>query len=166
MSTTDAGFIEGGKGKQSFSRIDSTEILRNIADMVGSDGERAPALLELLSMIQMDTRMGGLIPLKPVCIRQTAAIITNKQIVYCPAGSRIVIFDIFVSLNAATTIQWNCQDGVQLMSDMIAPLPGQGFTRTSPKGLFLPAGKSLCYSCTAAVAHSLDVSYALISTEQ
>ena len=155
---------EGRKGKRSFSQIDQTEILRNIADIVDGEGNRFHGLLELLSCIQMDLRNGGIVPCKPISVQNTTAI-SRQELVFCPAGSRIVVFDIFVSLNAATTISFVNQNNTKIMSDMIAPNPGQGFCRSSERGIHLGNGESLCYSCSGAVTHSLDISYAIIPTE-
>lgn len=154
---------EGRKGKRSFSQMDSTEILRNVGDIVDGEGNRFHGLLELLSCIQMDLRNGGIVPLKPITVQNTVAV-TRQQLIFCPAGSRIVIFDMFVSLNAGTTISFINQDNTRVMSDMIAPNPGQGFCRTSERGIHLGNGESLCYTCSAAVTHSLDISYAIIPT--
>lgn len=159
-----ADFDDAGKGKNTVSRLTAQEILQNLGDIVDKENNHAPALLEVINMIQMDNRMTGLLPMPPVCVRNAGgAAVANHPLIFCPGGKRIVIFDIFVSLTAACTISWSGQDVPQLMSDMIAPNPGQGFTRTSSKGIFLPKEKSLFYSCSAAVAHSLDVSYALLS---
>jgi hypothetical protein len=156
-----ADIDEGRKGKRSFSQMDSTEIIRNVADIVDEDGIRSHGLLELLSCIQMDLRNGGIVPLKPIVVRNTVAV-TRQQLIFCPAESRIVIFDIFVSLNAATTISFINQDNTRVMADMIAPNPGQGFCRTSERGVHLGNGESLCYTCSGAVTHSIDISYAII----
>jgi hypothetical protein len=146
--------------------MDATEILRNIADIVDEDGNRSHGVLELLASIQADLRNAGIVPQAVIPVYNAgASAVTGQQIVFCPGASQIVVFDVFCSLNAAATVSFVDQDNNRLMASMIAPNNGQGFVRTSQRGIFLPPGKSLHYSCSAAITHSLDVSYAIVPTE-
>lgn len=154
------------KGKNTLSKIDSVEIARNIADIVDENGIRAHGLLEILSSIQMNTRSLGTFPKAYKTFSGPEAVI-NKQLIFCPAGSRIVIFDIiFSSLNVSKTT-FHDQLGEKLFGSILIPdLNGNSVSKCSCKGIKLKSHRSLFISTTATANWTIEILYALLPTEE
>lgn len=157
-------YDNAGKGCESVSQLDSTVIARNIGDRVAADGTRDVGLLQLLNMIQMDVRNGGITP-GEVIVREGAGAVTGERILFCPAGSRIIIYDCRLAGAATGAATFEDQDGNAVFAgvyiDAGAIIAG-GFS--SARGIFLPAGKSIYLTVTVAAAWVMHLSYAMVPT--
>lgn len=144
---------------ESASNTPPDTLLRNFADRIGMDGSRDFSALRYIAGIAASLS----IPLPDKqAIYHGNAIAAGETVVKCLPGIRLVIFDIFVSLNAVCNIDFVDANGNYLWATMYGPNNGQGFTAHFPKGIWLPTGQPLAHNASAAVAYSIAVNYAEI----
>jgi hypothetical protein len=138
---------------------DITQLLRNVINRVAADGSKDINLLQFIQGLAANTA----IP-KPDRreIYHGNAIVTREQLIRGTPGMAIVISDLFVSLNGICNISFLDDDGNYVHPTMYGPNAGQGFTAHFTHGLWLPFGKGLAHSSTAAVAYSIGVNYTLV----
>jgi hypothetical protein len=151
-----------GKHLQTLSVASVTELARNLAHRVAEDDTLDAGLLEIINAIAINTAVIGLTPQQTV-IRSSSAAAAYSLLVKCPASARILVFDIFCSVNGATNISFHNKAGTAILPTFYAAAAGQGFVCNSMRGFWLPRGSSLFYSSSAAVAHNLIVSASVIT---
>jgi len=153
-----------GKQLQTLSRASLVDIARNLGHRVAEDNSLDAGLLELINAIAINTAVIGLTPQVTV-IRTSSAAVTYSLILKCPASARILVFDIFCSVNGATNLSFINKAGTAVLPTFYASAAGQGFVCNSMRGFWLPRGSSLFYSSSAAVAHNLVVSASVITDQ-
>jgi hypothetical protein len=153
---------ERGKGLATASKMTTTDLVRNLTDPVAVDGSRAMGAVEALHAIAANTSLPGLIP--TACLIYASAVAnTGLELIRCPGPtSRIVILDMFVSINAAVNLAFMNQLGNVVMAPFYGINAGQGFVKNFYRGLWLPLGSSLHYTASAAQQHSLEINYAIL----
>jgi hypothetical protein len=134
-------------------------LLRNFLDRVAMDGSRDIDALGYLGGIAASLAIP--LPDKSAVYAGTA-IVTGETVVKCLPGIRIVVFDIFVSMEGICNIAFVDHNGNALWGTMYGPGAGQGFVEHFPKGLWLPMGSPLAINASAAVNYSVAVNYAEI----
>jgi hypothetical protein len=145
----------------SHSMLSSTEIMRNIADLVEQDDSRSHGILELLSAIQCNTSFPGIIP-ESILFSGSAAV-TNSKALFCPGGSKILILDISASADGVSEISFNDQNSNPVFpSFFINNANGDTLSFSSFKGFFLQKSKSLYYTVSASVNWCLSISFKII----
>lgn len=150
---------EAGKGRMTTSKLSTQELLANLVDQVAQDGTRALGALDFLRNIAANTCRMGIIPTSKA-MNHSGAAVAGVTLVRCPGpDSRIVVLDMFVSLNDVAILTFIDQFGVAVLPTFYGPNAGQGFSRSSQYGLWLPKGRDLAYSCSGAILHSVEVSY-------
>jgi hypothetical protein len=153
---------EKSKYLETVSPASVDALIRNAMDRIGEDETRAPNLDETVEAIAINTALLGERPTRVV--RTSAAATTDFILIKATQGCRIVIFDMLVSLNAAANITFEDTNNTVVFPVFYAPNDGQGFVFNSMRGIWLPVSKGLQYTCSAAVAHSLFVSYSMVNS--
>jgi len=145
---------------QTGSQMSNDDLLRNLLHRVGSeDGVEDTNALQYLHSIANGTLMSGLAPNITKVLQGSD---TNMNLlVECPANMRIVVYDLFVSINSASSISFVDKFDTSLLSTLYGPNAGQGFTMSSLKGKFLPRSTSLYVQSSLAVNWSVDISYSV-----
>lgn len=146
--------------KEQASHMDDFELLRNLLHRVMMDGSEDINLLQYAQGIAANTAGLGLIPQATAVVVGTDA--TLNLLVNCLPNQRIRVFDILLSINAATVISFENSAGEDILARMYAPNAGQGFTMNSIRGKILPRGTGLFVQSTNAVNYSVDCSYAIV----
>ena len=145
--------------KEQHSHESVQELVRNLLHRVASDGSKDINALQYLQGIAANTSIFGANPHKTsVVVHNTVA--RQTLIPACP-NTRIRIFDVLLSINAACNISFYPDDKStnSIFTRMFAPNPGQGFSFNSIRGVPLPRGAGLCVVASAAVDYSVGVSY-------
>jgi hypothetical protein len=146
--------------KEQASHESSQELVRNALHRVASDGSEDINALQYLAGIAANTLLLGANPHKSsVVVHATTA---RQTLIAASPNTRIRIFDILLSINAACNISFYPDDKstTPIFPRMFAPNPGQGFSFNSIRGYPLPRGSGLCVVASAAVDYSVGVSYA------
>lgn len=146
---------------ESVSNAPIEQLLRNLIDRIDADGLREDGAYQLLQQIALNT----IVPrsyTKDVVVIDTSGIKTATKLIDCPPDKRIAVFDIYLSLNAATNVKFEYLDATDALGPMFAPNNGQGFVRNYPNGIVLKKGESLYYTNSANVSFGIEVNYALI----
>lgn len=142
--------------------MDSTEIIRNIADIVDENGVRAPGVLEILSSMQMDTRYQGIEP-ETVIIDSGSSAVANQRLLFCPAGSEIVIFDVGYSSLGVSVASFHDQNSNLVMGSIYThDANGTTVVKNSKKGIPLGESKSLFFTTTSVTNWDIEISFAII----
>lgn len=146
--------------KEQASLEQAIELLRNYHHRVGVDGTTKDFnALNYLQGIAANTALLGKGPDETAVV--TAAVTAAQTLIPCLPNQRIWVFDILLSINAATNITFQDQNGVDVLATMYAPNAGQGYSHNSVRGKPLPRGSSLLVASSNAVAYSVDASYAI-----
>ncbi len=140
------------------SKLDTTAILRNLADRIDSDGLEVDGVYELLSQVQNNTN--GVNPNQQSVTVDSTGAITKTMLINCPAGSRIAIRSVVASAAGATNFKFTDEDDVDVLASL--HLNANAAVVAPPQGIVLPEGKPLFYTVSAAVAFGLQVNFQLI----
>lgn len=145
--------------KEQASEMDSFELLRNMVHRVMMDGSEDINLLQYVQGIAANTSALGLEPegIGIVVAADAAAHI----LVNCLPNQRIIVFDILLSVNAASVITFEDSEGNNILSPLYAPNAGQGFSINSIRGMRLPRGTGLFVQSTNAINYGVHCSYAI-----
>jgi len=162
MSDSDDTYTEEGNlvKKEQASLMDGLELLRNLMHRVMMDGSEDINLLQYTQGIAANTYNLGLEPQATAVVVGTDA--AMNLLVPCLPNQRIVVFDILLSINAATVISFEDSNGNDVLARMYAPNAGQGFTMNSVRGKRLPRGTGLFVQSTNVVNYSVDCGYAVV----
>lgn len=147
--------------KQQDSIESYAELIANALNRVAMDGSRDQDVMAFLQSMSMSLAVLGILP------SQSTAIVTQADaeiytLVKCNPNQRIIVFDILLSINAASDITFLDDDDNDALATMYAPNAGQGFTMNSVRGKYLKRGHALRVQSTNAVNYSIDCSYAII----
>lgn len=143
--------------KEQSSLESAQELMRNFHHRVAMDGTKDFNALQYLQGIAANTFHLGIGPKAVASVH--AADTDQHLLVHGYPGMRIVLFDLFVSINAAANITFEDAAGNNLLATMYAPNAGQGFVRNSVRGIPLPAERGLYVQASAAESYSVDVTY-------
>jgi len=146
--------------KESASITDGLELIRNFLHRVGIDGSEDFNALQYLQGIAANTSYTGMAPNRSTVV--VSALTTVEILIPCMPNERIYLFDLFLSINAASNISFEDQDGNNVFATMYAPNAGQGFVFNSPRGLPLPRGKSLFVQSSNAINYSAVAGYKIV----
>jgi hypothetical protein len=130
---------------ETVSNSDILQMIRNALDRIDSSGNLQDSAYHLLTQIALNTNLPRTFTETPVVIDDTG-IKASTLLIDCPSDKRICIFDLYLSLDAASDVKWEDAAGNDIMGPMFAPNNGQGFVRNYPHGLILKQGKSLYYT--------------------
>ncbi len=153
--------FEAHTGKEQASVEQSIELIRNILHRVAMDGSEDFNLLQYVQGIA--ATLGAVFikgPMKVAVVAEADA--DPHMLIHGYPGMKIVVFDILLSLNAATQITFQDAAGNNLLTPMYAPNNGQGFTMNSVRGKHLPWDTGLFVESTNAVNYGVDISYCYI----
>ncbi len=148
------------RAKEQSSQESSQELLRNVHNRVMMDGSEDFNALQYLQGIAANLYSLGLGPESTNVVVEADA--DAHLLVDCKPNQRIVVFDILLSINAASVISFEDSDGNDILARMYAPNAGQGFTMNSVRGKPLPRNTGLFVQSSNAVSYSVDCSYAII----
>jgi len=146
---------------ETVSNSDLLQMIRNALDRIDSSGNQQDSAYHLLNQIAANTNLPRTFTETPVVIDDTG-IKTATRLIDCPVDKRICIFDLYLSLDAASDVKFEDVAGNDIMAPMFAPNNGQGFVRNYPHGLILKKGKSLYYTNSANCDHGMEINYAII----
>lgn len=144
--------------KEQASTAQEQELLRNVHHRIAVDGSQDYNMLQYLQGIA--ATLGATLKRGPMI----TAVVQNATVDLMPLihgypGMQIVVFDILLSINAATVITLTDAAGNNLLAPMYAPNAGQGYTMNSVRGKHLPWDRGLFVQSTNAVAYGIDISY-------
>lgn len=150
--------------KQQASLESTQELIRNAMHRVAIDGSKDYNLMSYLQGIAASLSNIGLPPMNTSVVAESDT--DPHLLINCNANERIVVFDILLSINAASNISFLDSKGNNALAVMYAPNAGQGYSVNSVRGKFLKRGEPLRVQSSNAINYSVDCSYAIINDEE
>lgn len=161
MSTTYVRAENNELAKAESATIKTTQqVLRDAYHRIGADGVQDFNVLNYLQGIAANTSWPGTEPCRSNLVSNSTT--AAQLLVRCEPRERIIINDIFLSVNGASNISFIDAAGTSIFPTMRCPNAGQGFVFNSQRGMPLAAESSLYVKSSAAFQYDCMVSYSKI----
>lgn len=154
--------IDERSDKMQVSSSSTEELVRNFMHRIAVDGTldyNGLQYIQGISATLAEAMLKG--PEKHVAVVDDNTTNLNPLVHGYP-NMKIVVFDILLSINAASVISLTDATGNNLLAPMYAPNAGQGYTMNSFRGKHLPWDKGLFVQSSSAVSYGIDISYCYI----